>query len=395
MKISHIAMDLKAIYTVIPYKDQLIKMSQPKQAWAYYSNHKIDLLSGQKIESAIGLWIEQLHKRSIAEKSRVLRLTHFFYELGFLYHQPHLLTSDCLLAIEIEYSHYQSIELSRGRKLDLLLQNAPKVSDYHQAFKNGYNELLKGNCYQFNLTYPFIYEFGRDIDANDFISALWLTKENRGAYSSATMIPFFQKLYFSNSPECLFQFDSGVLATMPIKGTIKRNDDDDWKALWKKLVRDKKNQAELYMICDLLRNDLSAIEHPVSKVVFKKMPLLVPSLLHQCSRVEVELSSKISVGRVMEKIFPGGSITGAPKKRVIDILANLEQRHRGFYCGSTLIEWRQMKAASINIRACEVNFKNRTLIYQAGGGITLRSAEQEEYLEMTYKLGSFINSLTL
>jgi len=95
------------------------------------------------------------------------------------------------------------------------------------------------------------------------------------------------------------------------------------------------------MICDLLRNDLSSIEDPVSKVVLKKMPLLVPSLLHQCSRIEVELSSRVSVGRVVEKMFPGGSVTGAPKKRVMDILSDLEQRRRGFYCGSTLIEWQK------------------------------------------------------
>jgi len=182
---------------------------------------------------------------------------------------------------------------------------------------------------------------------------------------------------------------------MPIKGTILRPGGENWRSLWKQLVLDKKNQAELYMISDLLRNDLSRIELPRAVIVKKKFPKLVPGLLHQCSQIDVELSDDVNVWRVIEKIFPGGSITGAPKLRAMRLIDRLEKRERGFYCGSTLIFYKKMKSASINIRSSTVDFHNSLLHYQAGGGVTLLSEVEDEYNEMTYKHDSFLRSLTV
>jgi anthranilate/para-aminobenzoate synthase component I len=184
---------------------------------------------------------------------------------------------------------------------------------------------------------------------------------------------------------------------MPIKGTLKRVENENWKPLWKKLVSDKKSQAELFMISDLLRNDLSRIEKPRAQIVKKKYPKLVPGLIHQYSQIDVELSDDVNLWRVIEKIFPGGSITGAPKVRAMKLIHELEKRNRGFYCGSTLILLKEMKSASINIRSSEISFSpnEKKLLYQAGGGITLMSNVFEEYCEMTYKHDSFISTLTL
>ena len=105
----------------------------------------------------------------------------------------------------------------------------------------------------------------------------------------------------------------------------------------------------------------------------------------------------MNLWRVIEKIFPGGSITGAPKLRAMRLIHKLEKRPRGFYCGSTIILFKNMKSASINIRSSEIDFSpnKRTLLYQAGGGITLLSSVDEEYKEMTYKHDSFMRTLTL
>ena len=264
-----------------------------------------------------------------------------------------------------------------------------------KAFELGFNELLKGNCYQFNLTYPYVFSFNDSYISTDFISALWRKAETRGAFGSATYIPFLNKLFLSNSPECLFQYKKNILSSMPIKGTLLRNKGDDYKVLWKQLINDKKSQAELFMISDLVRNDLSRIEYPRAQIVKKKFPKLVPGLLHQCSQIDVELSDNISLWNVIEKVFPGGSITGAPKVRSMKLLKKLERTERAFYCGSTIILLKEMKSASINIRSSTIDFQTQKLIYQAGGGITLLSNAKDEFEEMTYKRNSFISCLTL
>jgi len=79
------------------------------------------------------------------------------------------------------------------------------------------------------------------------------------------------------------------------------------------------------------------------------------------AKIEIELSKSVTVKRILEKIFPGGSVTGAPKKRVIKLLLELEKRERKFYCGSTMICFDKMKSASINIRSAEINFKKKPI----------------------------------
>ncbi|MFZ8934302.1 MAG: chorismate-binding protein, partial [Bacteriovoracaceae bacterium] len=86
---------------------------------------------------------------------------------------------------------------------------------------------------------------------------------------------------------------------------------------------------------------------------------------------------------------PGGSVTGAPKKRVLDILRQLESRDRGFYCGSTILLYKNAIAASINIRSAEIDLESNIMSYSSGGGITLLSKSSLEYKEMYKKLESF------
>ena len=384
------------LFTIIPYKNQLIKLDEALSAIAYYQYHAIDLLSGKLFPYDFKDWIEQCQKKPLNKNEENPRVIHLFYELSFLIeHEFNLLSSESLLLIDIKFKSFSEVLPDAIAKIQLNSIRSPAFEDYKKSFLAGYQELLKGNCYQFNLTCPFLYSFDKKLRPLDFIFSLWIDEISRGAFGSATYIPYFKKLFLSNSPECLFQYKDKILSAMPIKGTIKRNDTEDWKPLWKNLMKDKKNQAELYMISDLLRNDLSRIEFPLAQIVIKKFPKLVPGLLHQCSQIDVELSASVDLWRVIEKIFPGGSITGAPKKRAMRLINTLEKDERGFYCGSSLILYKKMKSASINIRSSVIDFNNHTLLYQAGGGITLLSDVEEEYKEMTYKHDSFISTLTL
>jgi anthranilate/para-aminobenzoate synthase component I len=386
------------LYSIIPYKKTLLKFSEAVSARAYYKNHYIDLMTGDNHPFEIEGWIHELDF-PVYKHEEEKRFIHLFYELGFLFEGlSEEISSTELLAIDIQYSKKEITTLDKkSKKIILSLVDAPNVHDYEKQFMEGYRELQAGNCYQFNLTGEYNYSFEDDLEASDFIAALWGRETGRGAYGSATYVEYLDQLFLSNSPECLFQYSDETLTTRPIKGTLKRKSDDQLEIakLWRELASDKKSQGELYMITDLLRNDLSRIDLPCSVVVKKKAPLLVPGLIHQFSEIEVKLRPHITLKNILEKIFPGGSITGAPKKRVMQILKQLEKRSRGFYCGSTLIFSKDQIEASINIRSSVVNFKNSSVNYQAGGGITLLSQPQSEFDEMTYKHDSYIDILTL
>jgi para-aminobenzoate synthetase component 1 len=262
--------------------------------------------------------------------------------------------------------------------------------DYEKKFNKGYKELLAGNCYQFNLTEKFEFSINTT-DPLSIMGSLWKTPNARAPYGHASFIPSINKFYLSNSPESLFELSKKgqqfCIRTRPIKGTIANENNSNQN--WKRLLKSEKDRAELYMITDLMRNDLSRIQKPNARVIKKRSRLFVPGLIHQYSLIEAFLDSTINLFEIIKSLFPGGSITGAPKKRVLEILQKLEKRDRGFYCGSTILLYKKIMASSINIRSAEINLKNNKLYYSSGGGITLLSTAEQEYQETLRKLESF------
>lgn len=384
------------LYTIIPYQGKLLKLTEAVSARVYYKDYYIDLLTQEKHYYDVCEWLRSL-EFTIHNHAYDKRVIHLFYELGYLFENLNeLINPTDILAIDIQFtkSFFAKSPGTLGR-INLEKVKGPSFESYKEKFAKGYEELLRGNCYQFNLTEEFLYSF-ENLDAETFIAKLWADGFKRGAYGSATYIESLGKLFLSNSPECLFRYKDQVLTSMPIKGTVKYSGDkSEFNSLWEALVQDEKNQAELYMITDLIRNDLSRIDLPVSKVMKKKAPLVVPGILHQYSEVQVHLRCHITLKNVLEKVFPGGSITGAPKKRTMKILSQLEERSRGFYCGSTVMFFADSIEASINIRSSIVDFNFGELSYQAGGGLTLLSNPQEEFDEITYKHDSYMSLLTL
>lgn len=212
-----------------------------------------------------------------------------------------------------------------------------------------------------------------------------------------TYIGCLKKAFWSNTPESLFQLkrdkNHTIIQTLPVKGTVDIKKAGGKKKAWEILTRSQKDQAELYMITDLLRNDLNKIEKPVCDVIKKKVPLMAPGIMHQMSLIQISLSREVKLSRIVESLFPGGSITGAPKKRVMEILRRVERRDRGLYCGSTLFVDNDRVDCSINIRTAEIDFNRSELTYSAGGGITVLSDARSEYEEMLLKVKSFTDIL--
>ncbi|MCB9091914.1 MAG: chorismate-binding protein [Halobacteriovoraceae bacterium] len=313
---------------------------------------------------------------------------HLFYELGKKWilenTQP-----DIPLALEIHYenSSWVNCDFPKPQKtFGLKLEKKISYKKYQKKFQSINENLKAGNCYQVNYTEKFHYKIK---NGTDILLQFYSQKKDLGAYAHHTHIPQWDKLILSNSPECLFQIYSHDnyydIHTMPIKGTIKSANPNDQR----KLFDSQKNQAELYMISDLMRNDLSRIEQPLSRVISKKKLLRVPGLWHLYSRMACALSGSINELQILKALFPGGSITGAPKKRVMVLIDQLEQSERGVYCGSTFLSWRGLKTASINIRTAWIENSLNDLSYGAGGGLTLLSECGDEYQEMLNKAESF------
>mgnify|MGYP000014665997 CR=1 FL=1 len=374
---------------------QILRCSIAYSATIFYRDFKIDLLTGEKSEDSLEVLKEEISKLKINDELARPHVLHLFYELGFLFtEQNEYLPAHEPLAIIIKYNKASFEKFKSGEeKTNLELKDFPTFKNYKLQFDKVQEHLRLGNCYQVNLTQPFYFNFDKHVQLGDFINFFVQQSESLSAYAHCTYIECLDKLLFSNSPECLFKIykksDDYFIRSMPIKGTVE----DLGLSSWKNLIDSKKEQAELFMISDLVRNDLAKISFTPAKIIKKRMPLKVPGILHQFSIIDAPLNNDVTIWNVLNGLFPGGSITGAPKKRVMQIINELESYTRGFYCGSTVLLHKGLKCGSINIRSAEISFDKRELKYPAGGGITMLSEVEAEFKETYQKMKSFLQFL--
>ena len=203
----------------------------------------------------------------------------------------------------------------------------------------------------------------------------------------------------SSSPECLFTYDveSRTAKSYPIKGTRRRGrtpiEDEVYAS---ELGADPKELAEHVMIVDLVRNDLGRVSAPGSvKVSALAKNYRLPTVHHLVSDIEGTLSSSHDLVDLLLALFPGGSITGAPKIAAMQKIEEVERVRRGFYTGSVgLIEPDGSANFNILIRTCVAH--RGMLYYQTGGGIVADSTAQKEWDETCAKahaLTSLVNDL--
>lgn len=404
----------KHAWSILPYRGKLLKLSRPLQIVQLFADRQVDLLTGSvQAFDAASEWKDFIDH---FQQAPGIKLMHFFYEFSGLI-QRNLSLKDSAgeayeLGVFIRFEQYEldaqsslnsqnSLDASLNSQVmieedDLRLVSSPSFLDYAKKFREAYHNLEQGNCYQLNLTGRFHFESRQLQKVDPFVLATSLWSQSAGAYAHATYLPSLNRLLLSNSPECLFQCETstspgGKVVSTPIKGTLPLQSEEDVKAVWEELSSCSKNQSELDMITDLLRNDLSRIEFPRAVVEKRKAPLLVKNILHQYSKVSVELEQTPKLSRLLSCLFPGGSITGAPKQRVGELIERIENEPRGVYCGSTYLSFQDFQAASINIRTADVDLALGRLVYGAGGGITLRSEVRDEYNEMLLKVRSFID----
>jgi para-aminobenzoate synthetase component 1 len=199
----------------------------------------------------------------------------------------------------------------------------------------------------------------------------------------------------SASPESLFKTDGTTITTRPIKGTIKRGltqeQDDTNKA---QLQSSQKDQAELMMITDLKRNDLGKICHFGSvKVPQLKTLETYPNVHHLVSTITGDLLLTLTLTDILQALFPGGSITGAPKQKSMEIINQLEPTPRNIYTGS-IGYYDITQKSEFNIAIRTMYTLDGTLHFHSGGGITADSNPDQEWEETLTKASSIINTLT-
>ncbi len=198
----------------------------------------------------------------------------------------------------------------------------------------------------------------------------------------------------SNSPECFLERDGDRVATFPIKGTRRRGASAaDDRRLLDELRASEKERAEHLMIVDLERNDLGRVCRFGSvRVPELARPSSLPSLHHLESVVEGRLRPRVSTADLLRATFPGGSISGAPKIRAMEIIAELESAPRRFYTGAIgFIDGARWARLNIAIRTAVV--AGPRLLYHSGGGIVADSVPEREYEETMLKAQSFFAAI--
>lgn len=282
-------------------------------------------------------------------------------------------------------------ELDRGSKpteappSSLNASGRPRTSlpreAYLQAVSRVKEHIACGDIYQANLTQRF--DAGFEGDPWSLYRALAaVTPAPRSAYVEVSGLALA-----SVSPEVFVDVSSGGRAeTRPIKGTRPRgaNPDDDARAA-AELLASQKDRAELVMIVDVLRNDLGRVAKTGSVGVPELVALRsYPAVHHLVARVVATLQEGTTPSAILTAVCPGGSITGAPKQRAIELLREIEPCARGLYTGSLLwFDDDGSMASSILIRSAIVT-EGRVYV-GAGGGVVADSVPEAEWSEANVK----------
>ena len=220
-----------------------------------------------------------------------------------------------------------------------------------------------------------------------------LRRLNPAPYSAYLNFGDYQVI--SSSPERMFKRSGGYITTCPIKGTVPSGQNELERSVQRrKLLNSSKDKAELLMIVDLMRNDLGKIAKTGSVTATNLFTAEeYSSLIHLVANVSATLKKEIGYSEILAALMPGGSITGAPKKRAIEILQEHENTPRGVYTGC--IGYVYGDKAEFNIAIRTMIHHDEVYHVHAGGGLVADSNPESEYQEMQLKAKNLFKALGL
>ncbi len=273
----------------------------------------------------------------------------------------------------IKYSIESTAENKSKQKMSIK-KKYMHFSTYKKKFNKVIAHIKNGNTYLLNLTSK------TKIETTHSLFDIYTN-------ASAKYKIYYKDKFVSYSPETFVKISNNTISTFPMKGTINA----DTCNAKEKILANCKELAEHTMIVDLLRNDLNIVSKNVAVDHFRYVEKINAGH-HELLQVSSMISGILDdnwhtkIGDILLNILPAGSITGAPKRKTIEIIKEIEKYNRGFFTGIWGIYDGEKLDSAVLIRFIEKSKKDTTFIYKSGGGITLDSDVTDEYLEMIDKV---------
>jgi para-aminobenzoate synthetase component 1 len=271
------------------------------------------------------------------------------------------------------------------------LESSFTRESYLKAVERVREYIFAGDIFQANLSQRF------ETPLTEPAWALYRRLRERNPAPFAAFLDFPGVAVLSASPERFLRVDAGgSVETRPIKGTRPRGVGPEHDAaLGQALAESPKDRAENLMIVDLMRNDLSRVCAPGSVRVAELFALEQYATVHHLvSTVVGQLAPGADALDLLRAAFPGGSITGAPKLRAMEIIAELEPSRRGVYCGS-IGYWSVTGELDTSIAIRTAVARNGRVYFNAGGGVVADSDPADEYQETLDKARGLIDALAV
>ena len=255
---------------------------------------------------------------------------------------------------------------------------------YKQTIQQLLKHIQRGDCYEINFCQEF---FAENVEINPL--QLYTALTNLSPNPFACYYKQQDAHLLCASPERYLQRNGSQIIAQPIKGTVKRNTHDpiEDEALKNQLYNSSKERSENVMVVDLVRNDLSKICKEGTVEVEELFGIYTFPQVHQMiSTIKGVLKDNILFSEIIKASFPMGSMTGAPKKRVMELIQKYEASPRGIFSGAVgYINPQQNFDFNVVIRSLFYNSSNKYLSYMVGSGITGYSIPEEEYDECILK----------
>lgn len=266
------------------------------------------------------------------------------------------------------------------------LQSVEKVKQY----------IKDGDVFQVNLSRLWQVQLNAQEDSQAVSStAIFASLRQKNPSPFSALVHFPNLDLISSSPERLVSVRNGVIETRPIAGTRPRIEGQDEQAMTEQLISHPKERAEHIMLIDLERNDLGRVCKAGTVEVNELMALETYAHVHHIvSNVKGELRADITPAQAIRATFPGGTITGCPKVRCMEILAELEQQPRGAYTGSVGYINRD-GSMDLNILIRSLVREGNQLHLRAGGGIVMDSNPERELNETRAKAKGLLSVFEL
>jgi para-aminobenzoate synthetase component 1 len=263
-------------------------------------------------------------------------------------------------------------EKNLAKKPVQLIKKPVDQKTYQSSFEIVHKNLVNGNSYLTNLTFP------TPIELNISLAEIFHR-------SNARYRLLFGNQFVVFSPEIFIQIENGIIRSFPMKGTI----DAALPNAENSILSDYKETAEHNTIVDLIRNDLSMVANEVKVERYRYIEKIVThekTLLQVSSEISGTLDENhlSNLGNILHKLLPAGSISGAPKKKTLQIIREAETYSRGFYTGVFGYFDGLKLDSGVMIRF--ISMENERMVFSSGGGITVNSNPEMEYKELIDKV---------